>query len=69
MNATIPTYAKYGLDAIPAAVIVQEAIVHLVERGIGKTPMKSSRDRIAVRKQACKNTVQTLGDGNWLQRQ
>ena len=30
MHATIPTYCLYGLDAIPADVIVQEDTVHVV---------------------------------------
>jgi magnesium chelatase family protein len=36
MYATIPTYALYGLDAIPADVLVGPNDVRVVERGIGR---------------------------------
>jgi len=37
MCETIPTYYVYGLDAIPADVIVQGDGVRVVERGTGRT--------------------------------
>ena len=37
MFKTIPTYSLYGLDAIPADVIVQRDGVRVVERGTGRT--------------------------------
>jgi hypothetical protein len=36
MYATIPTYALYGLDAIPADVLVEPGGVRVVERGTGR---------------------------------
>ena len=37
MCQTIPSYYLYGLDAIPADVIVQGDVVRVVERGTGRT--------------------------------
>ena len=37
MCKTIPTFYLYGLDAIPADVIVQGDVVRVVERGTGRT--------------------------------
>ena len=37
MGKTIPTYSLYGLEAIPADVIVQGDGVRVVERGTGRT--------------------------------
>jgi hypothetical protein len=45
MCQTIPTYYLYGLDAIAADVIVQGDVVHVVERGTGRTLVDVKQER------------------------
>ena len=51
MCQTIPTYSFYGLDAIPADVIVQRDGVRVVERGTRRT-LVDVKQKLDTRKQA-----------------
>ena len=68
MHVTIPAYALNGIEALPADVVVGLKNGRVVERGTGRT-LDRGRRRIVVSKQACKDALQSLGDGNWPQRQ
>jgi hypothetical protein len=44
MHATIPSYALYGLDAIPADVIMEGDRLRMVGRGSGQTLVDVKRE-------------------------
>jgi hypothetical protein len=61
MHATIPTYALYGIEAIPADVVVEPGGVRVVERGTGRTLFGVKRESRSCTRSGVQGCAPILG--------